>query len=125
MKGIYILLLLMMFSSCTAYRHRYHVKDTEFERERLTELAPKDKVSIKLKTGHSFVGRVVSVADDFVVVHVRKNGNQTIYFQQISKVKYQVNGVVTGLKIVGSVVLAALALLLLFPPDVGGPLLII
>ena len=114
-------MLVLLISSCTAYRNNYKAgTDSPIGSEQIKNLKVDDKVSLKLITGQSFTGKVVSIQDEFLVVKVKKKTDQTVYFKQISRIKYEVNKPVTALKVTGSLVLVAIILYLLFPPNFSG-----
>lgn len=119
-----IFLFIILLTSCTAYRHNYKVNiDEALPEGWLKNLAGNDKVRIRINTGQSVTGKVVSIHEDYMVVQVGGRGKQTIYFRQIGQIKYDVNVPLTAVKIVGGLAVASLILLLIFPPDVGGPFL--
>lgn len=125
MRPLYIMCASILFlSACTAYRN--NVKSTDDERisgTRLKNLSVNDRVSITLTTGRSFRGKVLSIGEEFMIVDVRDETDQTVYFSQIKRIRYDVNHGLTALKVTGAAVLVSLVLLLLFPPEIEGPLL--
>ena len=112
--------LIITLGSCTAYRHNVKPgKDEGLQRKSLEHLDVDDRVRIQLKTGRSFSGRVVSIDEEYMVVHVNRHPDQTIYYQQITRIKYDVNQPVTAVKVIGGIVGTAALLWLLFPPSYG------
>jgi hypothetical protein len=125
MRSRYIIwAAVLLLSACTAYRNNVKATgDEKISSYQLKELSVNDKVNILLTSGQSFRGKVISIGEEYIMVKVNKERDQTIYFSQIKRIKYDVNEGVTALKVTGAAALVSLILLLLFPPQIEGPLL--
>jgi len=89
---IYLLAVVMMTISCTAYKHTLKVEgDSAISRQEVDDLAVNDKVFVKLKKGQSLRGKITDLNDEYFVMRYGRNKSQTLYYQTLSKIKYKVD----------------------------------
>ena len=117
-KGM--LLLVILFTSCTAYRNNIKIREgEELHADRLENMDQGDQVRIRLKTGKAFTGKAISTGDEFMMVHVRRRQDQTIYYSQITHIKYDVNKPVTAVKVAGGVIGSVILIWIMIPNKFG------
>jgi len=114
---IYLLAVVMMTISCTAFKHTLKAKgDSTISRQEVYDLAVNDEVFVKLKKGQSLRGRITDLNDEYFVVGYDRNKSQTLYYQTLSKIKYKEDVPLTILNTIVVVVIVPIILFLLFPP---------
>jgi hypothetical protein len=102
-QSIHLLIIGCLMTSCTAYRNSITVEENEVLNAQELNLVINDKIFIK-SNDERYRGRVEGFSNEEVTVNLKLNSEEkvTIPYDQISKIKYDENVLLTVLKVTGT-----------------------
>jgi sRNA-binding regulator protein Hfq len=102
-QSIHLLIIGFLMTSCTAYRNSITMEENEVLTPQELSLVKNDKVFL-ISNGERFRGKIEDFSNESITVKLKLSEEEraTIPYDQISKIKYDENVLLTVLKVTGT-----------------------